>query len=338
MQWPGLDRARTSRAVRTADGGRAAMIRLCIIGAGGHSRSNHGPSLRQYKAEHPAAVELAAVCDLDAEKAGRYAADFGFARTQTDMHAMIDAESPDGLLLITPIALTAKTAADLLPHRLPLLIEKPPGASLAEAEQLLAAVERHDAPVMVSFNRRFSPAILRANQWLRDHAAGRPPQWIAAEMLRTKRCEEQFVRGTLIHSVDTVLSFLGRPAQVSSRRWTGAGGAQCAQALLEFESGAGASILCAPAAGAVRETYELIGPEYCIRIDTHRCRLRVWSEGAEVLTWQAADDCPPHVVGGAMAETESFIEAVAAGTGFSPSLADAVASMRAAQAIDAGGG
>ena len=41
------------------------MIRVCIIGAGGHSRSHHGPSLRQLRDERPDEIELAAVIAND---------------------------------------------------------------------------------------------------------------------------------------------------------------------------------------------------------------------------------------------------------------------------------
>jgi predicted dehydrogenase len=45
------------------------MIRLALVGCGAHSESGHAIPLARYKAAHPAAIELAAVCDLQQERA-----------------------------------------------------------------------------------------------------------------------------------------------------------------------------------------------------------------------------------------------------------------------------
>ena len=43
-------------------------FKICAIGCGAMATTGHGPSFQRYAQEHPD-VELAACCDLDAEKA-----------------------------------------------------------------------------------------------------------------------------------------------------------------------------------------------------------------------------------------------------------------------------
>ncbi|MGB2821842.1 MAG: Gfo/Idh/MocA family oxidoreductase, partial [Phycisphaerae bacterium] len=187
------------------------MIRIAVIGAGAHSSRYHGPALRHVAEESPGAVELAAVCDLDVAKADHYAREFGFGAVYDEYDAMLEGESPDGLVVITPVAMTREVVADLLPRGIPLLFEKPPGVNSEEARELLAAAEGHDAPHMISFNRRFSPAVMKARQWLAANAADRPPELAIARMFRVDRRDEDFVTSTAIHAADTILAFMGRP-------------------------------------------------------------------------------------------------------------------------------
>jgi len=185
------------------------MVRIVVLGAGNHSSGTHGPALRTYAAEHPGEIELAAVCDLDSAKAQKYADAFGFARTYTDIEAMLAEQQPDGLIAVTPIALTEEIVSGLLPHRIPMVIEKPPGEDSAATRRLLAAAEASGTPHMISFNRRFSPAIMRAREWLAQTAQERPPQVVLCRMLRHNRREDNFVIGTAIHLLDAAISILG---------------------------------------------------------------------------------------------------------------------------------
>ena len=59
-------------------------VRLALIGAGNHSRGNHAVAMAQYAREHPGQVELAAVCDLQRQKAEAFAGMFGFKAVYTD--------------------------------------------------------------------------------------------------------------------------------------------------------------------------------------------------------------------------------------------------------------
>lgn len=316
------------------------MIKIGIVGAGQHSKLEHGPALRQVAGERPDNVCLAAICDLNAESAADYARKFGFERSYSDMDSMLEHETLDGIAVISPVPATRAMVGKLLPLGIPLLIEKLPGSNLREAGELLDIATKCGTPHMVSFNRRFHVALTRARDWLQSRAADRPPRFIAARMLRIKRREPSFVWSTGIHAADAVLSLAPRPMRVCSRRYLTPEGGHCCQARIEFETGTEATLNLAPDCGAHEETYELFGADYCVQIDTAHHALTVWEGGVITESWTASGigaQSPSYLTSGVIEETRAFLDAVTSGTGFSPTLADGIMSMQVAQAMHAGG-
>lgn len=78
-------------------------LRLALIGCGAHSESAHARSLAHYVAQHPGDVELAAACDRDSARVGRFCGQYGFAKAYTDIEAMLQAERPDGTISVLPV-------------------------------------------------------------------------------------------------------------------------------------------------------------------------------------------------------------------------------------------
>ncbi len=277
-------------------------------------------------------LELAAVCDIDAETADAYAAEFGCARTYTDWRAMVDAEAPDAIVSVTPIALTRKLAAAVLETGIPVLIEKPPGRTPNEARELAAVAAQTGTPHLVSFNRRFIPALTKARAWLQDRRVDQ----INARMLRVGRHQPDFIMETGIHLVDTVLSLLPAPATLStSRRWTTPDGGQSCQGSLCSAGNSAATLTIAPDCGRHQETYEVLGPGFQVWIDAAACRVTIHEAGKEVLNWDA-DAAPDHVRSGAMAETEAFLTALRTADWPEPDLGAAAASVELTADMAAG--
>jgi len=310
-------------------------VSVGVIGAGGHSTGNHGPALARC-AEESRDVVLRAVCDLDADAAESYAESFGFEATYRDYDRMLDEEPLDAAVAVTPIEATRTVAGDLLERGVPVLVEKPPGRDSEETRELREIAARHGTDHAVSFNRRFNPAVTWAREWLAD--ADSPPTLLRARQYRADRLEPGFVVNTGIHAVDAVCSFLGRPTRVSSRRWRSRpGGGESCEAHVRFGDDASASIAMAPDAGRHAETYELVGPDYTVRVDAGAAQCTVWSGGETVLSRETPADAPAYERNGALDETRAFLAAVRDGEGFSPTLDDGLASMEAAEAIDEGG-
>ncbi|MFB6135791.1 MAG: Gfo/Idh/MocA family protein [Halobacteriaceae archaeon] len=303
-------------------------LALGVVGAGSHSTRNHGPALARVREAAPDRVALRAVCDLDAARASEYADRFGFEATYADHERMLDAESLDAVVAVTPIPATRAVAGDLLDRGVPTLVEKPPGASVAEADELRRLGEA--TPHAVSFNRRFNPAVERAREWL----GSRPdPHLAVVRQRRVERFESRFVTDTGIHPLDAVCSFLGRPTRVTVRgRRSRDRGGETRAATVGFD-GATADVTLAPDAGRHEETVELVGPGYTLSVDVADAALTAHEGGERSLSWRS-DAEEPWVRNGTLAETEAFLAAVESGdwTGL-PSLADAYRSLRAAAAV-----
>jgi predicted dehydrogenase len=157
-------------------------------------------------------------------------------------------------------------------------------------------------------------------------------------MLRPARREPGFAVGTGIHLIDAVLSFMGPPRSILTvRAPTDHSGRFLYDALFSFEAGRSAAVVISPDVGAEEETFEIHGQGYSVQVDAIRCAVRVFEGGQEVLWWQPEKDAAYQFVCGALGETERFIAALREGRGFAPDLADALVSMRASEAVEAGG-
>lgn len=315
------------------------MIRVGVLGAGNHSRLNHGPALKRYRDEHPDEIGLQAVCDLNRDSAIRYAEQYDFATTYEDFERMLAEESLDAVVAVTPVEVTREIVGELLTHSVPVLIEKPPGNTVTEARELRTIAARNSTPHAVSFNRRFNPAVIRAREWIADNAADQPPTHAQTQLLRTERFEDEFIKNTCIHAVDTLCSFLGQPTRVETRQWQSCDsssdrGTRCT-AHATFTTGS-AQFTFISDSGTHAETYDLFGPGYTIHIDTASTRFSVSADGETVESWQASDGTMRYERNGTLEETRAFIDAVRRGKGFSPTLAETVPSLDLAAAMDAG--
>ncbi|MFO7946822.1 MAG: Gfo/Idh/MocA family oxidoreductase [Armatimonadota bacterium] len=313
------------------------MTNIALLGAGSHSSGNHGPALKYIKDNNPEAVRLVAVCDLDEDKAQTYADRFGFEKTYQDAHTMLDEEDIDGLVLVTPVELTEKLATELLPEGIPLVIEKPPGVNSDAARRLVSVAEETGTPHMVSLNRRFSPALVRAREWIADNAADRPPRVCIARMLRHNRTEDTFRTWTGIHLVDAALSVMGRPEHVHATNIpTEHEDVFYAQAEVHTDLGA-VHYFLSSVVGTVEESYEFHGADYDIQVDTWNCGLKIFDANENVLDWQVDEDKPYAYVNGTVGEMQAFIEAIEGRRDFGPTLQDALMSVLTAEALAAGG-
>ena len=173
------------------------MVKLVQIGCGEHARVAHGPSQRRLASERPELV-LAACCDVDAGRAEAFRRDFGHARSYASVTAMLDAERPDAAVVVVPIERTVEIALPLLERGLPVLLEKPPGTTVAAVDRLIAVADR--VPVQVAFNRRFAPLVQLLRRGLEQ--AG-PLQHVHYEMARVERRDPDF-SVTAIHGLDAV--------------------------------------------------------------------------------------------------------------------------------------
>jgi len=89
------------------------------------------------------------------------------------LEALLAADRPDGIVLATPNALHFPQALACLDAGLPMLLEKPLTATVAEGRQLLAAVEARGGRLLVGHHRAHSPIMATAREVVRSGRLGR---------------------------------------------------------------------------------------------------------------------------------------------------------------------
>lgn len=309
------------------------MIKLVVLGAGNHSRRNHLPALARYVAEHPGEIELAGLCDLNEGLATEMARRHGFARAYTDLDEMLHAEQPDGCVAITPIPATKEIAARVIRAEIPLLMEKPPGATLGEAREIVDLVKGTGAWVMVSMNRRFDPALRAALDWRGE----RPIVYLRGRIVRHNRREPDFMYGTAIHPLDTMRAIAGDVQEYSVAERL-VDGVRWYVIRLVFKNGALGTLEVLPTAGSLSESYELVGDGMRALAgagDTDSGMARCWENGELVVESHPSPDLPSFVRNGTYAETCAFISALQAGRAPYPSPAQVLQTVELCQAIQA---
>jgi predicted dehydrogenase len=315
------------------------QINIGVIGAGNHSRSQHGPALKAYKDKNPNKIRLSAVCDLDISKAKYYAERFDFFNVYANIEEMLNSEKLDGLIIVTPIPLTKKIASSVMGKGVALMIEKTPGENSEQTLELLQIAKKTSTPHTISFNRRFSPAILKAREWINKKLPERRPISISAKMLRINRKEQNFALGTGIHAIDTVLSFAGKPVQICTTKIP-VKDSYFYISKLDCDSGISASIILSPFCGVKHkeEIYEIFGTEYYIYIDFIRERLIIYDEGTCVLDWTMPQEADSVHIGSGIGEVENFINFLSGSNEkLEPDLIDGYHAMLISEAIMAGG-
>lgn len=153
----------------------AKQLRVGMIGYGfmGRAHSNAYKRLNDFFAVEHRPV-LKAVAARNQQKAKAFAGQWGYERIETDWRRLIEADDIDLIDVGAPnrlhkeIALAAAQAGKMI------LCEKPLAMSVAEAEEMTAAVEKAGVPNMVWFNYRRVPAIALAKQVIDEGRIGRP--------------------------------------------------------------------------------------------------------------------------------------------------------------------
>lgn len=318
-------------------------VRLAVVGCGRIACDYHGPAIAAYASTR--ALERVACCDADPSRAAAFAANFGFTVAETSLDRILDRHRPDAVMLFVAEHVAADIAIQIIRRGVHLLMEKPPGASLAEYRGIVVAAEAARVPVQVAFNRRTMPLVQRLRTELRTHVAAGDMQHLAYEFTRSERHDPDFTR-TLIHAIDT-LGFLAgvawKDAELRYQELPELGsGVSSYHVLGRFVNGTTASISCCPAAGAVVEriVVHAAGRSFYLELPVWGSldapgRLRhVHCEQVALDLLGRSDDDPVQAWGFA-AEDERFLDGVAAGDLDCGALASAGPAMAICEAMRA---
>jgi predicted dehydrogenase len=210
-------------------------------------------------------------------------------------------------------------------------MEKPPGATVSEAREIVDLVERTGARVMVSMNRRFDPALCAALDWAGD----RPVEYVRGAIVRVDRREPEFMYGTAMHTVDAMRGIAGdvRECEAEVRPVEGV---PWYAIRFTFESGALGLLEVLPTAGCTAETYELAGAGYRAFAATGEYgsgEVRCWENGRLVVEDEPAHGLPGYARNGAYDETVAFLSALREGRAPSPSPAEVLQSVELCHSV-----
>ena len=239
--------------------------RIGIIGCGGMASKGHGPALETYRTIHRD-LELAACCDINSAKAEAFGKRFGFETFYANPDRMLDSVKLDAVCLYVTPEHTSILAVDCLSRGLPVLLEKPPGTTVGECQNIIDAHDASRLPCVVAFNRRFMPLVVEAQK----HIHGCHPLRYSCTFLRNDRLDEEF-HTTAIHGIDTIRFLSGcdyahlhfdaydlsqRGAGVRAYRMTGS-----------LTDGSMVDLYFNQVAGVSRERIEVFAPDRSFSID-----------------------------------------------------------------------
>jgi predicted dehydrogenase len=309
------------------------MVRLGLIGCGAHSGSGHAIPLARYKAAHPDGIQLAAVCDLQIERAHEFCRKYGFLTAYQNVDDMLNQESLDGCIAVVPPENISELGIKLLNIGIPCVLEKPLGASLAEAQALRDSAAATKTSNMVSVNRRFMPLLNRAIEWTRPAGALR---YLHCTLARHARQEPEFLWATAVHAVDTLRYIAGQVVAFDLRTLKAPAGATPWYGLdLQFENGISGRVDVLPTAGMVEETYDLFGDGFRASVTCPfgpQLGRRCFRDGRLIEAEKVPVETPEDVVNGCYEEAAAFIQALSGGTP-KPSIAEVFPSVELCFAI-----
>lgn len=152
-------------------------------------------------------VELVGVVDKNLETARAVAAEFS-TRAYDSHRALSDKVS--AVSLATPTREHASIGIELLAGGVDVLVEKPIASTLAEADALIEAANRHRRILQVGHLERFNPAVVEARKLLTS------PLFFEVHRLgvfAARSLDIDVVSDLMIHDLDLVLDFVGSPVE-----------------------------------------------------------------------------------------------------------------------------
>ncbi|MCU4654368.1 Gfo/Idh/MocA family oxidoreductase [Roseibacterium sp. SDUM158016] len=205
-------------------------IGIGLVG-GGYMGKAHAVALSAIGAVFDTALRprLEVVAASSPASAERYRAAYGFARAADDWQALVADPSVEAVVIAAPQVTHRAIAEAAFAAGKPVFCEKPLGASLEDAQAMVAAAEASGLPNMIGFNYVRTPATQFVRQLLAEGAIGQVT-WFRGEHTEdflgdpdepaNWRCHGRpnGCMGDLSpHMVNCALALLGPIAEVSAR-------------------------------------------------------------------------------------------------------------------------
>lgn len=318
-------------------------VRLGVVGAGWISGQYHLPSIAALVKRRPDLIEFAGLCEMNPERR-KAAQKFRPQQMYEDLATMLREGRLDCVEVIVPIVATKPVSVQCLQAGLPVMMEKPAGKSIAEAQAIAAAAKKARLPAMVAFNRRWTPLLREA----KAAVAGEKLLHVQAQMFRHGRHDEDFYSGTGIHCLDALRFLAGDVKEVNFERVQLVKHLRpSCQARLTFASGARGIFSCYPESGCQVERYTVVTENTTVFVQLpvgwlvdKPGLIQIFRKNKLVHQAQGKPSGSSQVDlaqgGGFYYEIEAFVESVKAGRFVTPQVTDIVQSMALGHLIQNG--
>ena len=311
-------------------------VNIALIGAGGMANGVHYPSLSEC-----ADVNLVGLCDLIPSKLQTTAERFEIERTFTDYKQMLEKTSPDAVYVLMPPQHLFPIVIHCLSQQRHVFIEKPPGVTLHQTQEMARAAEKNGCKTMVGFNRRFIPLL----QQVKSSVEANGP---------IIQCMSTFHKNTpSALYYDGIIDVLTCDAihAVDALRWIGGGEVKAVasdinsfyaerensfNAIVKFTSGASGYLCTNWAVGARIHIFEMHAREISAYINPDaggRAVLHTPEGITEITPEAAAGSDATHRMYGFYGESRHFVDAILQDRQPDTCFADAVKTMELVSAI-----
>ncbi len=309
-------------------------VRVAMVGAGSMANAVHYPSLASLND-----VEIAAICDLDAERMRTTADKYGIERRYADFRKMVEEVNPDAVYAIGHPHIMYDVWTWLLEHKQNLFIEKPMGITVHQAQSLAYLAERNGCVTQVGFQRRSSPLLnLLREECLRrgpiTHAVCEFYKWAPQADLSAR----SHMMDDGVHALDTLRWMCGgEVAEVASvTRRVGTPDLNFFTVLVRFDNGATGLVLTSWTSGRRIFRVEMHAQGICAEAD-HEGKGALYADGDTGGKWYDAREVGGgselYQFAGFRTKSREFIDCVRGGGRPSSCFADAVKTITLADTV-----
>ncbi|MEM1210931.1 MAG: Gfo/Idh/MocA family oxidoreductase [Planctomycetota bacterium] len=197
----------------------ARMRPIVSIGAGGIVKDAHLPAYKN------AGFPMASIFDVDADKATALASEYGIPKTCSSLDEAIDTAPANAVFDVAIPASHVLSTLERLPEGSVVLIQKPLGENLEDAQRIRELCKKRGLTASVNFQLRYAPYIMAARDLIHRGVIGElhdvgvrvtvymPWQlWTFLEGI--PRVEILYHS---VHYIDLIRSFFGDPQRVYAR-------------------------------------------------------------------------------------------------------------------------
>jgi predicted dehydrogenase len=174
---------------------------VAVVGCGEFGR-NHARVFREIES-----VELRGVFDQNQDRAARLAQEFETRAFQTleEVRGAVEAAS-----VAVPTVAHQEVGCRLMEMGIDVLVEKPMAPTLAEADQLIAAAQRHSRILQVGHVERFNPAVLAV-----EPIVNRPLFFEVHRLgvFTPRSLDVDVIYDLMIHDLDVLLALVNEPVE-----------------------------------------------------------------------------------------------------------------------------